>query len=81
MANDPQVDLIYALLAMDSYNRGYGSGIADLDPTGNFGNWSILTTAVVEYGQDAIDAGFYAIAYQNGDDIVISYRAIRQLYT
>ena len=27
MSNDPQADLIYAILAMDSYNRGYGSGI------------------------------------------------------
>jgi hypothetical protein len=30
MANDPKTDLIYAILTMDSYNRGYGSGIKDL---------------------------------------------------
>ena len=27
MSNDPKIDLIYAILAMDGYNRGYGSGI------------------------------------------------------
>ena len=27
MSDDPQADLIYAILAMDSYNRGYGSSI------------------------------------------------------
>jgi hypothetical protein len=30
MSNDPKADLIYAILAMDSYNRGYGSGITEL---------------------------------------------------
>jgi hypothetical protein len=28
MSNDPKADLIYALLTLDSYNRGYGVGIA-----------------------------------------------------
>lgn len=27
MSLDPKADLIYAILALDSYNRGYGSGI------------------------------------------------------
>jgi len=74
VANDPKTDLIYAILAMDSYNRGYGSSVKDLAPLGTIGGWSILTTAEVEYDQDARDAGFYAIAYKNGDDIVISFR-------
>jgi hypothetical protein len=26
MSNDPKADLIYAILSMDSYNRGYGFG-------------------------------------------------------
>lgn len=26
MSYDPQADLIYAILAMDSYNRGCGAG-------------------------------------------------------
>jgi hypothetical protein len=33
MSNDPKTDLIYAILTMDSYNRGYGSGIKDLGLT------------------------------------------------
>ena len=31
MSDDPQADLIYAILAMDSYNRGYGSSISGLN--------------------------------------------------
>lgn len=40
MSNDPQADLIYAILAMDSYNRGYGSGITvtEITVTGNYGD-------------------------------------------
>lgn len=41
MANDPKADLIYAILALDSYNRGYGSGITLLDENGKVGNWTI----------------------------------------
>jgi hypothetical protein len=29
MSNDPKADLVYALLVMDSYNRGYGPGTTD----------------------------------------------------
>jgi hypothetical protein len=35
MSNDPKADLIYAILTMDSYNRGYGSGISNLDVSTN----------------------------------------------
>jgi hypothetical protein len=43
MANDPKTDLIYAILTMDSYNRGYGSGIKDLGTGASvrIGNYSI----------------------------------------
>ncbi len=43
MSNDPKIDLIYAILAMDSYNRGYGSGITglDADTTARIGRYSI----------------------------------------
>jgi hypothetical protein len=76
MSNDPKTDLIYAILAMDSYNRGYGSGIKDLaasGPTAKVGSWSIQTTATDEL-DGSFTAGFYAIAYSNGTDTVISYR-------
>jgi hypothetical protein len=78
MANDPKTDLIYAILAMDSYNRGYGSGITDLGTSGataKVGGWSILTTATDEL-DGSFTAGFYAIAYKNATtgETVISYR-------
>ena len=75
-------DLLLAILAMDSYNRGYGQGITGLDETGQFGNVTIRDFRIGEQaGWQA--AGFYAIAYQvpagaaDGIDTsttVISYR-------
>jgi hypothetical protein len=79
-------DLFLAILAMDSYNRGYGAGINDGgsgDPDG-LGLTGQIDTATI--GQDSSiivdgsgsriddDAGFYAAAYQTDDGTVISYR-------
>ena len=33
MTNDPKAGLIYAIAAMDAYNRGYGSGIHGIHGT------------------------------------------------
>lgn len=76
MSNDPKADLIYAILAMDSYNRGYGSGIKDLGETGSkakIGAYSILQNISQSGWQSA---GFYALAYKHADtgEVVISYR-------
>ena len=72
--------LFRAILAMDSYNRGYGAGISNLVDTG-LGTATILFDAEdsesFPQGEDdaAQDAGFYAIAYQLSDGSkVISYR-------
>jgi len=73
--------LLNAILAMDSYNRGYVSGV-NIDvagPDGTFnptlggtqlGQYTIINATASNYKDD----GFYAIAYQNGDQIIISYR-------
>ena len=75
MSNDAKGDLIYALLALDSYNRGYGAGINGLTENDTVGTWSISTTSTDEFQQDAFNAGFYAIAYRNtANEVVISYR-------
>lgn len=75
MSNDPQADLIYAILAMDSYNRGYGLGIQDLPSQGFLGNYQIYRQSNVAVGSDEFNAGFYAIAYQDAaGNVVISYR-------
>jgi hypothetical protein len=57
-------DLFLAILSMDAYNRGYGSGInfgSNSDAVGTaIGNAFIWATR----GQpDAQSAGFYALAY------------------
>ena len=66
MPNDPKADLIYAILAMDAYNRGYGAGITDLgDAEGTLlGNFTLLKTAEDQAGI-AKSAGFYAIAFEH----------------
>jgi hypothetical protein len=79
MTNDPKSDLIYAILAMDSYNRGYGSGITNLSQSSGttLGEWSVVRNADdSESLQNAFNAGFYAIAYRNTatNEVVISYR-------
>ncbi|MCA9462544.1 MAG: hypothetical protein KC590_10470 [Nitrospira sp.] len=75
-------ELMYAILAMDSYNRGYNPGIT-LTGT-QVGNATIGVDSAVlntELNTDPNDpnridqtAGFYAVAYQWNDDSIISYR-------
>jgi hypothetical protein len=87
MPSDPKADLIYAILAMDAYNRGYGSGVTKLfvpefDANGNatnevtIGNYSIIRQSNTATTSAAFAAGFYAIAYKNTTtgETVISYR-------
>jgi len=72
-------DLFLAILAMDSYNRGYGAGIAGLSDQVDT---AIGTATVRKRLQDVSDtfvpeaqaAGFYAIAYDWNGQTVISYR-------
>lgn len=74
-------ELYLAILAMDSYNRGYGAGIADGDTNDQDG----LGEAGSQIGDAAVlniplpfgsqPAGFYAVAYQTEDyGTIISYR-------
>ncbi|MCP4183594.1 MAG: hypothetical protein GY761_09795 [Hyphomicrobiales bacterium] len=62
-------ELMYAILAMDSYNRGYGEGI-------EHGKTSIGNAVFDQddVSQEAIAAGFYAAAYTYNGETVISYR-------
>ena len=71
-----------SLLALDSYNRGYGANVAGLetptldrngDPVEDIrlGNARIMSDSVSVLGPAAEDAGFYAIAYEwNGETII-----------
>jgi hypothetical protein len=66
-------DLFLSILALDSYNRGYGAGINI-----NSGNTPIkLGTAnfLDQSGTSApADKGFYGIAYSWNGEKIISYR-------
>jgi hypothetical protein len=66
-------DLFRAILAMDSYNRGYGAGILGLS---NATNTAIGTATIYDTKGDseAQGANFYAIAYNWNGETVISYR-------
>lgn len=77
-------DLFLAILAMDSYNRGYGQGIGGLDAVPNvtqIGMATIAQQSDTNSNTPGVNAGFYAIAYDVGgvagfspDEKVISYR-------
>jgi hypothetical protein len=67
-------DLFLSILALDSYNRGYGAGktiIGDDAPTTKLGTAEILRYRV---NADPADKGFYGIAYEWEGKKVISYR-------
>jgi hypothetical protein len=65
--------LYLAIFSMDSYNRGYGFGIANLDESGALGSATIR--AFGEDEQDSwVDSDFYAIAYNWRGETVIAYR-------
>lgn len=66
-------EVFFSLLAMDAYNRGFGSNINDLGETGQLGWASVREFEAGEQsGWQA--AGFYAIAYDWNGQTVISYR-------
>ena len=58
MSNDPNADLIYAILSLDSYNRGYGAGLIGLsqDSGTKIGNFTVDKNAD-DAGGVAKDAG------------------------
>lgn len=77
-------NVFYSLLALDAYNRGYDQG--PLTSEGDsfngqdernrkIGNAKIIVQSDVANGDPGVAAGFYAIAYHLGDEMVISYRA------
>jgi hypothetical protein len=82
-------DLFLAILAMDSYNRGYNAGIEDGDVSDRNGlGDSVGTqigTATITLASDSrpispeVAAGFYAVAYQTQYGTVISYRGTDNL--
>ncbi|MBA3968314.1 MAG: hypothetical protein H0X47_21570 [Nitrospirales bacterium] len=63
-------EFMNAILAMDSYNRGYNPGIDGLGGIGSSIGDGIGNATVVseDRSSDAQDVGFYAVAYEwNGE--------------
>ncbi len=69
-------NLMLAILAMDSYNRGYGAGIEGLGGIGSkIGGATISTDSTLKLGEGVDSAaGFYAVAYDWNGQKIISYR-------
>jgi Lipase (class 3) len=69
------VELSYAILALDSYNRGYNFGVPGLGGIGSqVGNYTLVMQSETLSTSPEVAASFYAAAYLNGGNIVISYR-------
>jgi hypothetical protein len=69
MIMNPQ--LLYAILSMDAYHRGYGAGIAGLPSTGQVGT---ATLGLQKSDAQAPAVSFFAQAYTWIGTPVISYR-------
>ncbi len=67
-------DVFLSILAMDSYNRGYGEGLKLPGGSKKLGTTTISRQSDIRSGSDAVNAGFYAIAYDWNGEKVISFR-------
>ena len=74
-------DLMYALLAMDSYNRGYAQGLFYGDSSVGIGDATVITeTSKLKDPNDPnsftqeFKDGFFAVAYDLSGQKIISYR-------
>lgn len=70
-------DVFLSLLALDSYNRGYGANVGGLTETGGIGSANIRPFVLGEQeGWQAVN--FYAIAYNWNGETIISYRGTNE---
>jgi hypothetical protein len=72
-------DVFLSILAMDSYNRGYGANVGRLSQSGSIGTATIGINADDPAGV-AQAVGFYAVAYDWNGQKVISYRGTNLHY-
>jgi hypothetical protein len=75
-------DLFLSILALDSYNRGYGQRIADLPVVLNstqLGTAVIIRQSDIAANTDGVNADFYAVAYTYNGETIISYRGTDNL--
>ena len=77
-------DLLRAILSLDAYNRGYNTRVKGLDiefGETKLGDATIIAQSDVTDNTPGVLASYYAIAYQLGDEKIISYRGTDQLGT
>ena len=73
-------DLFLAILALDSYSRGYGATLANLSDSAGvrIGNAIIKKNSSVlvdnDGNQTAESVGFYAVSYEWNGETIVSYR-------
>jgi hypothetical protein len=68
-------DLFRAVLAMDSYNRGYNMGVNGLGGIGaQIGNATISVQSDTAAGSPGVTASFYAVAYTWNNHQIIANR-------
>jgi hypothetical protein len=67
-------DVMRAILAMDSYNRGYGQAVNGIADNATLGTVVALGQSDTLPGSAGVNAGFYASAYNWNGQTVISYR-------
>jgi hypothetical protein len=67
-------EVMLSLLALDSYNRGYGQSVGGLSNSGMIGTVTIRRQSNITENSAEVAAGFYAIAYEWNNETVISYR-------
>ncbi len=73
-------DLLLAILAMDSYNRGYDEGIKGLGGVGSkIGAATFKQESSTIERSVEVNAGFYAAAYELPGETVISFRGTDDL--
>ncbi len=65
-------DLLLAILAMDSYNQGYGKGL-DHGKT-QIGTAVFDMESDTKVGEPGVSAGFYAVSYTISDGITMELR-------
>jgi len=74
-------ELFNAILSMDSYNRGYEANIKFSEPLDSVDRKIGLATTIlqsdVELGEEGVNIGFYALAYDYNGQKIISYRGTK----
>lgn len=76
---DAEKDLFLSIWALDSYNQGYDAKTPNLSDDVNVGIGDAtisrrISDVSATFASEAEAAGFYAVAYTIGDEIIISYR-------